>query len=85
MPDQFAKFPRTPHLFWLGSGSLRDDKLLDPAEADRLLQEPQVLAELGLADVLRRQELARLDHVLEHEQVLLIVPRPGKVRPPSLY
>jgi hypothetical protein len=33
----FFRFPRTPHLAWLGSGGPRDDKLLSRAEADELL------------------------------------------------
>lgn len=38
MPEGFTRFPRTPHLFWLGTGSLRDDKLMEPAEANELLR-----------------------------------------------
>lgn len=33
----FFRFPRTPHLAWLGPGSPRDDKLLAPDEAEALL------------------------------------------------
>ncbi len=40
MPDDDAliKFPRTSHLFWLGERPLRDDKLMEPADAERLLR-----------------------------------------------
>ena len=38
MPEGFTRFPRTPHLYWLGSGPLRDDKLLAPEEAEALLE-----------------------------------------------
>lgn len=33
----FFRFPRTPHLAWLGADAPRDDKLLAPSEAKRLL------------------------------------------------
>jgi ATP-dependent RNA circularization protein (DNA/RNA ligase family) len=33
MTHTFRKFPRTPHLLWLGDGLPRDDKILTPAEA----------------------------------------------------
>ena len=33
----FFRFPHTPHLEWLGSGSPRDDKVLAPAEALAIL------------------------------------------------
>lgn len=34
---EFFRFPHTPHLAWLGSGSPRDDKVLSPPEASALL------------------------------------------------
>lgn len=34
---EFFRFPRTPHLAWLGEGQPRDDKVLAPAEANELL------------------------------------------------
>lgn len=34
---EFYRFPHTPHLAWLGTGSPRDDKVLAPAEANVLL------------------------------------------------
>jgi hypothetical protein len=37
MPDTFHKFPHTPHLFWLGQGAPRDDKVLSPAEVAAFL------------------------------------------------
>jgi len=43
--EGLTKFPRTPHLFWLGAGPLRDDKLLDPGEAERLLRLPVTVEE----------------------------------------
>lgn len=39
------KFPRTPHLAWLGEGLPRDDKLLGPREAMELLSSPVVIEE----------------------------------------
>jgi ATP-dependent RNA circularization protein (DNA/RNA ligase family) len=33
----FFRFPRTPHLAWLGEGAPRDDKVLTPTEAKNLL------------------------------------------------
>lgn len=33
----FFRFPRTPHLAWLGDGQPRDDKVLSPQEAQELL------------------------------------------------
>ncbi|KAA8981905.1 RNA ligase family protein [Halospina sp. K52047b] len=35
----FLRYPHTPHLAWLGDGAPRNDKLLDPTEADSLLAE----------------------------------------------
>ena len=35
--SDFFRFPRTPHLAWLGAGSPRDDKLLAPVDAAELL------------------------------------------------
>lgn len=43
--DSFIKFPRTPHIFWLGRTPPRDDKLLAPLEAEELLQQPIALEE----------------------------------------
>ena len=34
------KFPRTPHLIWLGETPPRDDKLLDPTEVRLLFEQP---------------------------------------------
>jgi ATP-dependent RNA circularization protein (DNA/RNA ligase family) len=41
----FSRFPHTPHLAWLASGSPRDDKVLAPAEVAALLATPVVLEE----------------------------------------
>ncbi|MCE7939263.1 DNA ligase [bacterium] len=41
----FFRFPRTPHLAWLGVGSPRDDKLLSPSEARALLEHVVVVEE----------------------------------------
>lgn len=41
----FFRFPHTPHLAWLGSGTPRDDKVLSPAEAQMLLEEEVVIEE----------------------------------------
>ncbi len=45
MPDPPLKFPRTPHLAWLGSGHPRDDKVLAENEAARFFQGPVLLEE----------------------------------------
>jgi ATP-dependent RNA circularization protein (DNA/RNA ligase family) len=34
---EFFRFPRTPHLIWLGAGEARGDKVLTPEEASELL------------------------------------------------
>ena len=41
----FCRFPHTPHLAWLGSGSPRDDKVLSLAESESLLAADVVLEE----------------------------------------
>ena len=38
MAEGFVKFPRTPHLVWLGGARPRGDKLMNPAEAKLLLR-----------------------------------------------
>lgn len=43
--SDFFRFPHTPHLDWLGDGEPRDDKVLSPAEAARLLSEPVAVEE----------------------------------------
>lgn len=40
-----VKFPHTPHLAWLGAGTPRDDKLLAPDDAARLLAGEVVVEE----------------------------------------
>lgn len=40
MEAGFLKFPRTPHLAWLGESRPRGDKLMDPAEAREWLRRP---------------------------------------------
>ncbi|UFQ99430.1 RNA ligase family protein [Pseudomonas wenzhouensis] len=35
---EFFRFPHTPHLTWLGTETPRDDKVLDPVEAEALLR-----------------------------------------------
>src|SRR5205814_2164751 len=37
MTDNFYKFPRTPHLLWLGPGKPREDKVLRPNEVTKFL------------------------------------------------
>lgn len=44
MPE-FFRFPQTPHLAWLGTGTPRDDKLLSPEEATQLLAGDVVVEE----------------------------------------
>ncbi len=41
----FFRFPRTPHLAWLGAGRPRDDKVLTLAEAQELMENPVVVEE----------------------------------------
>ncbi len=41
----FFRYPRTPHLAWLGPGEPREDKLLSPAEAHELLSHEVVVEE----------------------------------------
>lgn len=43
--SHFFRFPHTPHIAWLASGSPRDDKVLSPAEASGLLAGSVVLEE----------------------------------------
>jgi len=43
--DDFVKFPRTPHLFWLGETAPRGDKLLDGETAAELLRKPFIAEE----------------------------------------
>ena len=42
---EFFRFPRTPHLAWLGDGSPRDDKVLPPSEVTALLAGEVVVEE----------------------------------------
>lgn len=44
-PETLFKFPRTPHLFWLGEASPRGDKVLSPREAKDLLRRPVAVEE----------------------------------------
>src|SRR5437773_7886109 len=41
----FFRFPRTPHLVWLGKGQPRDDKVLSPADAQEILRHEIVIEE----------------------------------------
>lgn len=45
MTQSFHKFPKTPHLLWLGGGAPRDDKIMSPAEAEAFLSGPVVVEE----------------------------------------
>jgi hypothetical protein len=45
MMDTFHKFPHTPHLFWLGAGSPRDDKILTPGQAAEFLAGEVIIEE----------------------------------------
>lgn len=44
-PDEFFRFPQTPHLAWLGKGSVRDDKILSPADESEFLSGEIVVEE----------------------------------------
>ena len=41
----FFRFPRTPHIAWLGEGKPRDDKVLAPHEVQELLAHDLVVEE----------------------------------------
>lgn len=41
----FYKFPHTPHIAWLGKMYPRDDKVLDPNEADEFLSHKVIIEE----------------------------------------
>jgi len=43
--EGFVKFPRTPHLVWLGGSSPRGDKLMAAAEAGEWLRRPMSVEE----------------------------------------
>jgi len=43
--SDFFRFPHTPHIAWLGEGTPRDDKVLAPGEATRLLSEEVTIEE----------------------------------------
>lgn len=45
MNDTFHKFPRTPHLLWLGESSPREDKLLSRDDAEEFLRHDVVVEE----------------------------------------
>jgi hypothetical protein len=42
---EFVRFPRTPHLAWLGAGEPRDDKVMSPPEARELLAHAVIVEE----------------------------------------
>ncbi|AUT67025.1 RNA ligase [Paraburkholderia hospita] len=42
---ELFRFPHTPHLLWLGDGEPRDDKVLSPGEARKLLASDVVVEE----------------------------------------
>lgn len=42
---EFVRFPRTPHLLWLGSGRPRDDKVLSCVDAEEVLSHAVVVEE----------------------------------------
>ena len=45
MTNVFHKFPHTPHMLWLGTGSPRDDKVLNPAEVTEFLSGEVIVEE----------------------------------------
>lgn len=45
MVEGFVKFPRTPHLLWLGNSTPRDDKIMAAAKAKDLLRRPASVEE----------------------------------------
>jgi hypothetical protein len=45
MPDIFRKFPKTPHLLWLSSQPVRQDKVMTPNEAEEFLACAEIIVE----------------------------------------
>jgi hypothetical protein len=45
MNASFYRFPHTPHLAWLASGPVRDDKVFTPQEAKAFLSQPVAIEE----------------------------------------
>lgn len=45
MSEAFVKYPRTPHLIWMGEATPRGDKLVNKAEAEALLRRPASIEE----------------------------------------
>ena len=45
MTDAFHKFPHTPHLLWLGTGTPRDDKVMPPDEVTEFLNGELIIEE----------------------------------------
>ena len=43
MQPPFIKFPRTPHLCWLGKETPRDDKVLSKHDAESFLSSPLII------------------------------------------
>ena len=43
--EGFVKFPRRPHLVWLGKSSPRGDKLMEAADTDEWLRQPMSVEE----------------------------------------
>ena len=43
--SEFHKFPHTPHLLWLGTGSPRDDKILTPSQVGEFLSGGVIIEE----------------------------------------
>jgi ATP-dependent RNA circularization protein (DNA/RNA ligase family) len=41
----FYRFPNTPHLVWMGTGPVRDDKVFTPQEAKAFLSQPVAIEE----------------------------------------
>ena len=45
MSADFVKFPDTPHLLWLGTAAVREDKVLARADAESFLRQPVIVEE----------------------------------------
>ena len=45
MNSSFYRFPHTPHLAWLGTGPVRDDKVVTTQEAKTFLSQPVAIEE----------------------------------------
>ena len=72
--NSFYRFPHTPHLAWLGTGSPRDDKVMSPTEARELL--------VGAAIVEEKLDGANLGISVGPDRILRVQNRGQYLEPP---